>query len=113
MSRRFLKAIISTLAIAAFAVTPALATASPNLCEKSGCGGKGAQEYSEQYAREGRGFEGANEMRFVSTNGCMKNTQYGAQWDCWGTAWDEVDQLEWTWHMWVGEYGGFKHALWQ
>jgi hypothetical protein len=99
-------------ACGAFGAMSSTATARPLLCEKSGCGGPGAREYSERYAKEGRGFEGANEMRFIETSGCEKNTQYGAQWDCWGWAWDEVDQLEWKWHMWVGEYGGFKHALW-
>jgi hypothetical protein len=87
------------------------ASAGPLLCEKSGCGGKGAREYSVKYVQEERGWGGGPaEFRFIEVEGCMKNTQYGAQWDCWGDAWDEVEQYETGWHMWVGEYGEFKHA---
>ena len=98
---------------AALGTMSATATAGPLLCEKSGCGGKGAQEYSEQYAKEGREFGVNFGFINVKTFGCMKNSQYGAQWDCWGQAEESLEGEFYEWHMWVGEYGGFKHALWE
>jgi|SRR5664279_1612080 len=89
------------------------ASARPLLCEKSGCGGKGAREYTEKYANEAREYPGGGvEIRFAEADGCMKNSQYGAQWDCWGTAWNETDDVPESWHVWVGQYGEFKHATW-
>jgi hypothetical protein len=94
--------------------TAAKPVAKPFLCEKSGCGGKGAQEYSEKYVHECKEFPGpCGGFEGVYTSGCMKNTQYGAQWDCWGWGKEVVDGTWYEWHMWVGEYGGFKHALWE
>jgi hypothetical protein len=89
------------------------ASARPLLCEKSGCGGKGAREYSEKYVKECRDWGGSCEFRFIEVSGCMKNTQHGAQWDCWGKAWEESSQIEFTWHVWVGEYGEFKYATYE
>ncbi len=96
------------------AMSTTATAAKPLLCEKSGCGGKGAQEYSEKYVHECKEFPGfCGGFYDVRTFGCMKNTQYGAQWDCWGEGTEEDEDFPYKWHMWVGEYGGFKHALWE
>jgi hypothetical protein len=115
-----MKVRLATMATVVVVVCSALgamstaASARPLLCEKSGCGGKGAQEYSEKYVHECKGFGGfCAGFEGVVTYGCMKNTQYGAQWDCWGEATEELEGVRWEWHMWVGEYGGYKHALWE
>lgn len=65
--RARLAALITSVALICGAlgvISPIASAAKPDLCEKAGCGGKGAQEYSEKYASEGREFGGANEMRF-------------------------------------------------
>jgi hypothetical protein len=100
------------LACGALGAMSTAASARPLLCEKAGCGGKGAQEYSEKYVKEGREFGFNGGFDHISTFGCMKNTQYGAQWDCWGEARESLENFYYEWHMWVGQYGEFKHALW-
>ncbi|HTD10355.1 MAG TPA: hypothetical protein VK680_15835 [Solirubrobacteraceae bacterium] len=105
-----MKAKLATLVTALVLVTGAFgvlsvtnASARPLLCEKSGCGGKGAREYAIKYAEE------EHHLTSVKIEGCMLNSQYGAQWDCWGYGYNPYNGEKIKFHIWLGEYGAEKH----
>jgi hypothetical protein len=103
MSRRFLTAAVSALAIAAFAVAPAFATEAntikPNICETE-CGGSwGAKEHAKWFA------ENNHPLYSVGISGCNKNSEHGAQWVCWGQGFHLYTGNPEKFHVWISQYG--------
>jgi hypothetical protein len=92
--------VFATGAFGAISVTNA--SAGPLLCKESGCGGKGAKEYAILWA------EVNHHLVSIHIEDCEKNTQYGAQWDCWGYGYDPYNGNKMRFHIWLGEYGGEK-----
>lgn len=84
------------------AMSPAIATANTNICEIE-CGGSwGAREHAEVYAER-------HNLRRPHIEGCKLNSEYGAQWVCWGYGTEPVLQEIFYFHVWIDAYGYEKH----
>jgi hypothetical protein len=99
-----LAALATTLvcALGAFSVMSPAASATgvtPNICENE-CGGSwGAWQHSKYYAEDVHG------LVYVAKEGCAKNSEHGAQWDCWGFGFNPYSGQQIWFHCWVSEYG--------
>jgi hypothetical protein len=86
-------------------IVPTAGAAKPDLCEYE-CGGKwGAREHAKAFAEQ-------HGMDFVEVHGCAHNSEYGAQWDCWGDGNRNNEYglgYEYEFHVWMGEFGVEKH----
>lgn len=97
-------ALVCLSAFCTFSITSPVATAAkPNLCETE-CGGSwGAREHARAFAEQ-------HGLTSIEIEGCTLNSEYGAQWVCWGNGWEGDNR--WEFHVWMGQFGVEKHWTW-
>jgi hypothetical protein len=102
----------------AFSIMSPIAAAisiKPALCEYE-CGGSwGAREHAKAFAEDEEHGLFDVYLKYngqTGIKGCELNSQYGAQWDCWGAGYSAGYSI-WDFHVWMGEYGKEKHWVWE
>jgi hypothetical protein len=84
------------------AMAPAALAAKPDLC-KTTCGESwGAIQHAEVYAKN-------HDLSSVVIENCTPNSEFGAQWVCWGYGTEVVLQEVFHFHVWISEYGYEQH----
>lgn len=95
--------------LGAFSIAAPTASATgvkPAICKEYCDGSWGAKEHAQVFAED-------HELYNVGIENCTENTQYEAQWVCWGYGQADGTGQEWHFHVWIGPYGREREWVWE